>query len=108
MFYKVLMGFRPTIPADMAVGFRNVMEACWQPNDAARPTFDVILRCLQVSVPLLLSQLSLTRLCKDHTVWCCKVAAKKANMCFATLVCVGVSPSFPLRPRIEGKRGGRK
>ncbi|KAK9906630.1 hypothetical protein WJX75_005201 [Coccomyxa subellipsoidea] len=47
VFYKVLMGFRPTIPADMAVGFRNVMEACWQPNDAARPTFDVILRCLQ-------------------------------------------------------------
>lgn len=44
------MGFRPAIPADMALGYRNVMEACWQPNDAARPTFDVILRSLQVKI----------------------------------------------------------
>ncbi|BDA46411.1 probable serine/threonine-protein kinase/receptor R826 at N-terminal half [Coccomyxa sp. Obi] len=47
VFYKVLMGFRPPMPADMAIGYRNVMEACWQPNDSLRPTFDVILRCLQ-------------------------------------------------------------
>ena len=43
------MGFRPPVPADMAIGYRNVMEACWQSNDSLRPTFDVILRCLQVS-----------------------------------------------------------
>ncbi len=49
VFYKVLMGFRPPVPAGMAIGYRNVMEACWQSNDSLRPTFDVILRCLQVS-----------------------------------------------------------
>lgn len=64
MFYKVLMGFRPPVPADMAIGYRNVMEACWQPNDSLRPTFDVILRCLQVSGATMLISCALGLQCE--------------------------------------------
>lgn len=55
VFYKVLMGFRPGIPTNMEKGYKEVMEACWQPTDAARPTFEVILKCLQVRGSCLLS-----------------------------------------------------
>ena len=47
VFYKVLMGFRPEVPEEMPSGFRAIMEACWDANPDARPSFDVILRCLQ-------------------------------------------------------------
>ncbi len=47
VFYKVLMGFRPEVPPDMPAGYRAIMEACWDVDPAARPSFDIVLRCLQ-------------------------------------------------------------
>ena len=48
VFYKVLMGFRPSVPPAMPPGYRAIMEACWSADPDARPSFDVVLRCLQV------------------------------------------------------------
>lgn len=48
-FYKILMGFRPSLPPDMPAGYRSVMKSCWAADPAARPSFEVVICCLQVS-----------------------------------------------------------
>ena len=47
-FYKILMGYRPSLPPDMPAGYRSVMTSCWSTDPLARPGFDLILKCLQV------------------------------------------------------------
>ena len=47
-FYKILMGYRPSLPLDMPPGYRSVMTSCWSSDPAARPGFDLIIKCLQV------------------------------------------------------------
>ena len=45
------MGFRPSVPPGMPPGYKAIMEACWSADPDERPSFDVVLRCLQVLHP---------------------------------------------------------
>ena len=48
VFFKVLMGCRPTIPEHMPEPFVKLMMECWDTDPEKRPTFEEILRRLQV------------------------------------------------------------
>ena len=47
-FYKILMGYRPSLPPDMPAGYRSIMRSCWSADPLDRPGFDLIIKCLQV------------------------------------------------------------
>ena len=47
-FFKILMGYRPPLPADMPPGYRSVMTSCWSADPDDRPDFEVIISSLQV------------------------------------------------------------
>ncbi|KAK9838332.1 hypothetical protein WJX81_005126 [Elliptochloris bilobata] len=47
IFFKALMGFRPSVPPDMHVGLRTLMEECWHANPERRPPFKTILTQLR-------------------------------------------------------------
>ena len=48
IFFKALMGFRPSVPPDMHVGLRTLMEDCWHANPDCRPGFGAVLARLRV------------------------------------------------------------
>ena len=50
VFFKVLMGCRPTIPEHMPEDFQKLMVQCWDTDAEKRPTFEEILKRLQVGV----------------------------------------------------------
>lgn len=54
IFFKALMGFRPSVPPDMHVGLRTLMEDCWHANPDCRPSFGAVLARLRVSLPMCL------------------------------------------------------
>ena len=42
------MGFRPSVPPDMHVGLRMLMEDCWHASPERRPSFAAVLMRLRV------------------------------------------------------------
>ncbi len=48
VFFKVLMGCRPAVPEHMPEPFVKLMMECWDTVPEKRPTFEEILRRLQV------------------------------------------------------------
>ena len=48
VFFKVLMGCRPSIPEHMPEDFQKLMVQCWDTDAEKRPTFEEILKRLQV------------------------------------------------------------
>ena len=51
VFFKVLMGCRPTIPEHMPKAFQELMVECWDTSADKRPTFEEVLKRLQARVP---------------------------------------------------------
>ncbi|BDA46412.1 probable mitogen-activated protein kinase kinase kinase 11 [Coccomyxa sp. Obi] len=47
VFFKVLMGCRPNVPASMPEGFQQLMKDCWDTDAAKRPPFEEVHRRLQ-------------------------------------------------------------
>lgn len=48
IFYKALMGFRPSVPPDMHVGLKTLMEECWHADPNRRPAIADVLARLRV------------------------------------------------------------
>lgn len=69
MFFKVLMGCRPTIPEHMPEAFQKLMVECWDTDADKRPTFEEVLQRLQVctSLPACLQ-------CLDQSIPACSEA----------------------------------
>ncbi|CAL5227539.1 g10528 [Coccomyxa viridis] len=49
VFFKVLMGCRPTIPEHMPKAFQDLMVECWDTDAEKRPTFEEVLKRLQLA-----------------------------------------------------------
>jgi len=47
VFFKVLMGCRPTVPEHMPKAFVELMTECWDTDAEKRPTFEEVLKRLQ-------------------------------------------------------------
>jgi hypothetical protein len=40
VFFKVITGYRPTVPQDMPQGYATLMKACWHEQPEERPPFE--------------------------------------------------------------------
>lgn len=48
----VVSGVRPTMPANISPGYRDLMTTCWSGNPEERPSSDEVAEILQAMLPL--------------------------------------------------------
>ena len=47
VFFKIISGYRPQVPADMPDGYATLMQACWHERPEERPPFEDIVSYLR-------------------------------------------------------------